>query len=232
LPSIKIVSYNIRRAVDIYGRKDLEQVVKVLKAINADIVALQEVEMVPGIGSQSKQAHTLAKILNMNYAYEPVHRLKFGSVGNAILSRYPILNEVHHTLPDSREERGCLQTEIDIAGTSISFFNMHLGLSQVSRYRHLKYIILPIMQASFIPPILAGDMNATPRMREMRMLTEHLQDTFCHNSGIQEHTYPADCPRVRIDYIFIDDKSTCTGFRIIKAEASDHLPVMATIDIR
>ncbi len=228
---IKVASYNIRRAIGIDGRKDLKQVQQVLDEIAADIIALQEVEMVPGMSGVSRQAHVLAGLLKMNYAYGPVHRLKFGSVGNATLSKYPIVKEIKHILPDSRDERGCLQTEIDLAGTRFSIFNMHLGLNQVSRYRHLKYIILPIMQASSIPTILAGDLNATPTMREMRMLSEYLHDTFAHNSELHGNTYPSDAPRVRIDYIFIDDRSKCSCFRIIKSEVSDHLPVTAIIKI-
>ncbi len=231
MPVIKVASYNIRRAVGIDGRKDLNQIQQVLREIAADIIALQEVEMVPGVAGVSRQAHALAGLLGMNYAYGPVHRLKFGSVGNAILSKYPIVKETKHILPDSRDERGCLQADIDAQGAHFSIFNMHLGLNQVSRYRHLKYIILPIMQDSSIPTILAGDMNATPLMREMRMLSEYLHDTFQHNSGIHGNTYPSDSPRVRIDYIFIDDKSRCSSFRIFKSEASDHLPVTAAIKI-
>lgn len=228
---IKVASYNIRRAVGIEGRKDLNQIQRVLSEIGADIIALQEVEMVPGVPGVSRQAHALAGVLSMNYAFAPVHRLKFGSVGNAILSKYPIIKETPHILPDSRDERGCLQADIDADGVRFSIFNMHLGLNQVSRYRHLKYIILPIMQASAIPAILAGDMNATPSMREIRMLSEYLHDTFHHNSGLHGNTFPSDSPRVRIDYIFIDDKSKCSSFRIFKSEASDHLPVKATIQI-
>ncbi len=231
MPVIKVASYNIRRAVGIEGRKDLKQIQQVLSDIGADIIALQEVEMVPGVGGVSRQAHALAGFLKMNYAFGPVHHLKFGSVGNAILSRYPILKETKHILPDSRDERGCLQADINADGTHFSIFNMHLGLNQVSRYRHLKYIILPIMQDSSIPTILAGDMNATPSMREMRMLSDYLHDTFQHNSGILGNTYPSDAPRVRIDYIFIDDKSRCFSFHVIKSEASDHLPVTAAIRI-
>jgi len=231
LAVIKVASYNIRRAIGIDGKKDLKQVQQVLNEIDADVLALQEVEMVPGVVGVSRQAHALAGLLKMNYAFGPVHRLKFGSVGNAILSKYPIVKDIKHILPDPRDERGCLQTEIDAGGIHFSIFNMHLGLNQVSRYRHLKYIILPIMQASSIPTILAGDMNATPAMREMRMLSEYLHDTFQHNSGLHGNTYPSDAPRVRIDYIFTDDKSRCSSFRIIKSEASDHLPVTATIKI-
>jgi len=231
LPVIKVASYNIRRAVGIEGRKDLKQIHQVLLEINADIIALQEVEMLPGVAGTARQAHALAGWLNMHYAYGPVHRLKFGSVGNAVLSRHPIVRNFKHLLPDSRDERACLQCDIMAAGTPLSIFNVHLGLNQVSRYRHLKYIILPIMQDYSFPAVLTGDLNAAPSMREIRMLGEYLHDTFEHNTGILGNTYPSDAPRVRIDYIFTNEMSRCSSFHITKSQASDHLPVSAVISI-
>ncbi len=231
MPVIKVSSYNIRRAIGIDGVKDIKQVYQVLNEIKADIIALQEVEMVPGVVGVSRQAHALAALLDMNYVYAPVHRLKFGSVGNALLSRYPILKETRHLLPDSRDERVCLQTDIDLAGAVLSIFNVHLGLNQVSRYRHLKYLLLPIMQDSNFPTILTGDFNATPSMREMRMLGNYVNDSFQYNSGFYCNTYPSDAPRVRIDYIFTDDKCRCFDFCIFASQASDHLPICASITV-
>jgi endonuclease/exonuclease/phosphatase family metal-dependent hydrolase len=228
---IKVCSYNIRRAIGIEGKKDLKQIYQVLNEINADVIALQEVEMVPGVVGISRQAHALADLLSMNYVYTTVHRLRFGSVGNAVLSRYPILKESKHLLPDSRDERICLQVDINAAGVGLSIFNVHLCLNQVSRYRHLKYLLLPIIQESEFPIILAGDFNATPSMREIRMLGTYLHDTFQHNSGLYGSTYPSDAPRVRIDYIYTDDKARCFDFAIFKSQASDHLPICASITI-
>lgn len=225
---IKVASYNIRRALGMNDKKDLQAVYRVIREIEPDIIALQEVEMQPGKLTK-RQAHELAALLQMDYVYQPVHRLTFGSVGNAVLSRYPILNHTKHILPDSRDERGCLQANIKLNDTTVNIFNMHLGLNQVSRYRHLKYIILPLIQATASPSILLGDLNATPRMREIHMLSGFLHDTFLHNSGLIGNTFPSDTPRVRIDYIFINHHCECLGFRIIKAAASDHLPVTAIV---
>lgn len=231
MTSFKMVTYNIRRGKNVENCKGLEDTFQTLQKINADIIALQEVEMMPGVGNQSRQAQILARKLGMQFVYGAVHRLKFGSVGNAVLARYNLINDINHILPDSREPRGCLQVDINVNGSIIRLFNTHLGLSQISRFRHLKYIILPMMQTSSFPCILAGDMNAAPRMREMQMLSYYLHDTFLHNSGMIGHTYPSDYPRARIDYIFLDERSKCEGLSIIKSNASDHLPVTACISI-
>lgn len=49
MPVIKVCSYNIRRAIGIDGKKDLKNIHQVLVEINPDVIALQEVEMVPGV---------------------------------------------------------------------------------------------------------------------------------------------------------------------------------------
>lgn len=231
MTSFKLVTYNIHRGKNMENCKSLEGTCETLKKINADVIALQEVEMMPGVGSQSRQAQILAGKLGMEFVYGPVHPLKFGSVGNAVLARYRLTNHINHVLPDSREPRGCLQVDININGTMIRLFNAHLGLSQISRFRHLKYIILPIMQASSFPSILAGDMNAAPRMREIQMISYYLHDTFLNNSGMIGNTFPSDYPRARIDYIFLDQRWQCEGFNIIKSVASDHLPAAAHISV-
>lgn len=231
MTSFKLVTYNIRRGISMENCKNLEGICQTLQRINADIVALQEVEMMPGVGNQSRQAQILARKLGMEYVYGAVHHQKFGSVGNAVLARYSLTNDINHILPDSREPRGCLQVDININGSMIRLFNTHLGLSQISRFRHLKYILLPMMQTSSIPPILAGDMNAAPRMREIQMISYYLHDTFQHNSGTIGYTYPSDYPRARIDYIFLDERSRCKGLSIFKSNASDHLPVTAILSV-
>lgn len=231
MPVIKVCSYNIRRAIGTDGKKDLKKIHQVLNEIDADLITLQEVEMVPGVVGVSRQAHALAGLLDMNYVYVPVHRLKFGSVGNAVLSRYPILKETRHMLPDSRDERVCLQVDVNVTGVGLSIFNVHLCLNQVSRYRHLKYLLLPIIQECVFPAILSGDFNATSSMREIRMLNTYLHDTFEQNSGLYGNTYPSDAPRVRIDYIYTDEKARCFDFNIFKSQASDHLPICASITI-
>ncbi len=229
--SFKLVTYNIHRGKNVENCKSLEGTCETLQKINADVIALQEVEMMPGVGSQSRQAQILAGKLGMEFVYGAVHPLKFGSVGNAVLSRYSLTNQINHILPDSRDPRGCLQVDINIKGTMIRLFNTHLGLSQISRYRHLKYIILPMMQSSSLPSILAGDMNAAPRMREIQMISYYLYDTFLHNSGMIGNTFPSDYPRARIDYIFLDQRWRCDESSIIRSTASDHLPVTAHISV-
>lgn len=231
MPNIKIASYNIHHGIDINGKVNLEAILEVLQQIDADIVALQEVDMLRPQTQLQKQADRLAKQLSMSYVYGAVRRYKPGSYGNAILSRYPITSSKNHLLEESADYRCCLQADLDIDGTVLSIFNTHLGLKQPVRYKHLKETILPLILPLKHPAVLAGDFNAPDSRPEVKMLSAFLLDTFTCNSGPLIYTYPAGNPSARIDYIFINRKCIPFDYYIVDSAASDHLPVVAEIGI-
>lgn len=226
---IRVVTYNIHECVDSNHHKHPPGIAETLRQAQADIIALQEVQMVRRLSRQSMQAAYLARSLHMHYAYGPVTYSSTGSSGNAILSRYPITGEVNHMLPNSRDKRCCLQVDVQVDTRKLTFLNVHLGLNQVERFRHLKYTVLPLTNALINPFILAGDFNAIPERPEIKLLSG-LVDTFVFNSGPILHSFPASAPKARIDYIFADPTLQTAESFIMESNASDHLPVVATIN--
>src|SRR5499426_4143552 len=87
----RIVTYNVHKCVGVDRRLNPTRIVSVLKEINADIVALQEVLCVQGRDSQSDQAHFIARELGFNYCMGHNRILKEGIYGNLVLSRFPLL---------------------------------------------------------------------------------------------------------------------------------------------
>lgn len=227
---LRMVTYNIHGAVDCDNKKRPAGIADTLRQAEADIIALQEVQMLRRLNRQSMQAAYLAKSLKMYYAYGPVTHSPTGSSGNAILSRYPITRKVNHMLPNSRDKRCCLQVDLHLHDCRLTFLNLHLGLNQVERFRHLKYYILPLINSLVNPYVLAGDFNAVPEHPEIKLLNT-LVDTFLFNSGPILYSFPAVRPEARIDYIFVRPSLPVAEAYIMESTASDHLPVVSTIEI-
>ena len=216
------------------GQFDLKRTASVLTALNPDVVLLQEVDCRRPQTRMSHQPAFLAKTLNMDFAYGAVKHYRPGSYGNAILSRYPILNYKNHILPPGEgDERCCLEAEIGGPQCRFRVFNLHLGLKAAVRCRHLQDIILPRVTAVSSPVLLGGDFNARPESSEISLVKDCLQDSFQANSGECIYTFPSDQPRARIDYIFLNNCWELSHCKIIPdTPASDHLPLVCKVTIQ
>ncbi len=227
---IKVITFNIHHATNMFNEPSLKMILRLLEICQADIINLQEVDYLrPNTGNQN-QAFILANHLGMRYVYGPVKIYARGSYGNAILSRYPILEHTNIIL-ETKDVRCALKTDILINDQTITIFNTHLGLSQPKRYEQLKEIILPDILNLKNPALLAGDFNAPTDRPEIKMLKTYLTDTFIKNSGVIDYTFPAHQPKARIDYIFVNHYISPIDYYIMDTDTSDHLPVITKLEI-
>src|SRR5699024_661614 len=133
---IKFMTYNIRHGAPIHKPDDdiqLEQLAKVIKSENPDIVALQEVDSVTK-RAPLDEARELGELTGMHYAYFKAIDYQGGKYGVGILSRYPILKKQQQqlALPDpSGEPRtvGVITIE-PVKGVKINFATTHLDLKK------------------------------------------------------------------------------------------------------
>jgi endonuclease/exonuclease/phosphatase family metal-dependent hydrolase len=157
-------------------------IIENLSAINADILALQEVWE----DDSRSQARELAAALGCS---EPVYaanleRDGFRS-GNAILSRWPIARAEVRELPrqganeaidDEGEERLCVFAEVTGPRGPIQMFCAHLSWSEdhsAIRQEQVAEICRFVRdkRPRQFPAVLCGDLNADPESDEIRMLT-------------------------------------------------------------
>jgi endonuclease/exonuclease/phosphatase family metal-dependent hydrolase len=160
----------------------LPVIIENLSAINADILALQEVWE----DDDRSQARELAAALGCS---EPVYaanleRDGFRS-GNAIMSRWPIARAEVRTLPrrgaydavdDEGEERLCVFAEVTGPRGPSEMFCAHLSWSDdhsAIRQEQVAEICRFVREKRPrpFPAVLCGDLNADPGSDEIRMLT-------------------------------------------------------------
>lgn len=236
------MSYNIAA-----GNGTLDSIAAVIRAANADIVALQEVDVRWSARSNFvDQARTLSERLGMQVRFAPIYDLPpIGPAtarrqyGVAILSRFPISAFTNHALtrhstvtpsaPPSPMP-GFLDATLDVGGTAVRVFNTHLDyradpsvrVQQVSE-------MLAIMGAATTPTLLFGDLNATPDAAELMALLSLLRDAWTISARDPGLTYPAKTPTKRIDYVLVSSHWQVINARVVNSTVSDHRPVVVEL---
>ena len=122
---IRIVTYNVHRCRGLDRRTRPERIADVLAAVDADIIALQEV-----IGSGTSgagHAELIGAYLGMGWVMASARELRRHQFGNVVLSRHPIREHAAHDLSWKSCEPRCSQrVAIDIGPGLLQVFNVHL----------------------------------------------------------------------------------------------------------
>ncbi|WP_223396048.1 endonuclease/exonuclease/phosphatase family protein [Nocardioides rotundus] len=238
---LQVMSYNMRHGEGVDGVLDLDRIAGEIRDSGAEVVALQEVDNNWGARSDyADQAKELADRLGWDYAYaanldlDPLPgETKRRQYGTAVLSRYPILSSRNHLLTNIEyperptEQRGLLETVVNVRGAHVSVLNTHLDHQRAEQRISQVREILAITDRISRPTVLMGDLNALPDTTEVRMLTPgRFVDAFAGRTDAD--TYPAEAPDRRIDYILGSNEVTFSGARLLTSQASDHLPLLAT----
>src|SRR5581483_8443871 len=87
---LSFATWNIHSAIGTDGRFDLERVASVLRELDPDVAALQEVGDFRGRTPHSEHAFELARALDRHVAFAPTLVRAGRRYGNAILARAPI----------------------------------------------------------------------------------------------------------------------------------------------
>jgi len=171
MTDVRIATYNVHRCRGMDRRINPSRIVDVLRDINADVIALQEVI---GAGLQGAgQAEEIGAGLGMGWVMNCVRTLRHHQFGNVVLSRYPI---VHHSQYDlswrTCEPRNCQRADLEIDGELLHIYNVHLGTAVLERRYQAKRL------ASFVhdrrvmgPKVILGDFNEWMRGLATKTLT-------------------------------------------------------------
>ena len=245
---LKILTYNIHRAIGVDRRFRPGRIVEILAHYDADIALLQEVDE----GAPRSRELDLARELGREAGYPHVAAgynvsLRKGRYGNAILSRWPFT--LHRNIDltiGTRKRRGCLYARVMLAGPrgdprELHLFNVHLGLSARERIRQVGMVALSpefIAVPKTAVCLVAGDFNDW-----RAQLVPIFQDVLNfgsadqHRSGFQSviRTYPSFSPTGALDKIYFRGPLRVVGARSgrlgVARVASDHLPVIAEFEL-
>lgn len=233
---VKVLTYNIHHGENMKGVLDLQGIANVILATNPDLVALQEVDSVTQRTAKTDQLKELASITGMYTYFAKAMNYGGGGYGTGILSRFPITSAVTVALPSLKkgaEPRAAGIITVKLPGDSLlKFASAHLDAEDQPDDRVAQAsALVEYFRETQTPVILAGDFNAIPAAKEILTFRQLFSDATMQMGP----TFPADSPRVKLDYIMVHPKSrwNVTGARIIEeAVASDHRPVLSELELK
>ena len=242
--SLRVMTYNIygARATSPANAADLDAIAEVIRRQNPDFVTLNEVDVFTNrTGKDVHQARDLAEKLGMEWHFSKAIDRDGGEYGDAVLSKYPILEKRSYRLPCAAEQPGedrslCV-IRVQIDGKDLYVASTHLD--------HLSGDASRLVQATEIRRIrdtelegdliLCGDLNAIPSSNVIATLTSFLTNT----GPIDQYTFPSDDPSRKIDYIMYApiEHFGVQNCQVVSrgdqqvggVDASDHRPVIADI---
>lgn len=231
---LTLVSYNIHSGIGTDGRFDLHRVGEVLREVDADIIALQEVGDFRHKTSREDQPEHLAELLGLHMAFGPNVVRNGRRYGNAILSRLPILKSKNYDLSVGRREpRGALRCDLDLGeGRQLHLFCLHLGLSIGERRAQEALLLSSDILRDAVrtdPVVVCGDFNTWGNGAMPSLVRKAIHDAALE-LGAPSRTYPTRLPLLRLDRIYVD--VTVKPLDIhphrtkLSAVASDHLPLV------
>ncbi len=235
--TIRVMTYNIHVGVGMDKKLDLERIAAVISNEHPDLVGLQEVDRGVKRTELRDEIAELAKLTGMEYAF--AHNLDYqgGQYGVAILSRFPIKKTDHRKYENLREaeRRGMIRAEIQLNGRLISFVTTHLDYQHADGRVFETQQLLEFLEPVKEPLIVVGDFNDEPTGEACKLMLAGFQDAWIGGKAKELGlSYPADKPTKRIDYIFTRraDRIRVKKAWLVPTLASDHLPVIADLELR
>ena len=235
--TLRVMTYNIHVGVGMDKKLDLQRIADVINRERPDLVGLQEVDRGVQRTEGKDEIAELAKLTRMDFSF--AHNLDYqgGQYGVAILSRYLIQQADHQKYENKRatERRGMLRVEVEIDGKKMHFVTTHLDYQYEDGRLFETEQLLRLLDGVQGSLIVAGDFNGEPAGSAYKLMLTKFDDAWLQSkakgAGL---TFPADKPEKRIDYIFYrrSDRVRVKKAWVVETLASDHLPVMAEIEVR
>jgi endonuclease/exonuclease/phosphatase family metal-dependent hydrolase len=239
METIRIATYNIHKCVGIDRRYAPERIVEVLREIDADAVAMQEVLCHSKNHRRDHQAEYIAEELGMDYRLGENRKIRGGDYGNVVLSRLPIKDATNYDISVHKyEPRGCLRTEIAVNGTSLHFVNIHMGTSYFERRKQVHRVLAShvLDHPEFIGKrIVAGDFNEWTSGLTTRLFKENFRSVDARLHLGTSRTFPGVFPVLHLDHVYFDETFRLRSAFLHRSRtslvASDHLPIVAEFEV-
>jgi endonuclease/exonuclease/phosphatase family metal-dependent hydrolase len=232
---LRVMTYNIHVGVGMDKRMDLQRIADVINQEHPDLVGLQEVDRGVKRTQGVDEIAELARLTQMEFAF--AHNLDYqgGQYGVAILSRFPILKTDHRMYLNKREaeRRGMLRIEVASGGQRFSFATTHLDYQYEDGRIFEAGQLLDFLGVEKGSLILVGDFNVDPTGDSYKLVAAYFRDAWLETNKKEKGlSYPADHPAKRIDYIFYRAGPQAKKAWTVDTQASDHIPVVADLEIR
>lgn len=230
---LRVVTYNVGLAFDLEGRLNLDEVATTLDALAPDVVSLQEVPRGHLPSGGVDMVGWLQRRLGMPHVvFQPA--APDALHGNAVLSRHPLGRVDEHVFErvGTSLPRGAVAVEVLLDGREpLVVVGAHLPPGGTLPVRAARVEGILGLWDRRPRTVIAADLNSQPG--------SDILDRFA-NAGFASawdpaegpgHTFPADAPRARIDWVLHTPDLVVTDAVVGDSLASDHRPLLAVIEM-
>ena len=234
--TLRVVTYNIHRCRGLDGRTNPSRIADVIRSIDADVVALQEV--ICAGPSTPGHAEELGALLGMGWVMAPARHLRGCLFGNVVLSRLPIRHHAQYDLSwRTCEPRCCQRVDIGIGNDTLHLYNVHLGTALLER-RHQAGRLSAILhdRRVGVPKVVLGDFNEWMKGLATETLSTRLKSIDLRRHLRRRRTYPGVFPVLHLDHIYYEGTVEVVKLELPRTRlslmASDHLPLVAELKVQ
>jgi len=221
---LRIATWNIQAAL----AAPVDAIAAELRAMHADVVALQEVDVMTRRGGFVDAPAELARALGFHFAFAASIKWDEGDYGLAVLSRWPLTDVRRHRLSiiGRAEPRIVLDATVCVHGRPLRLFNHHADRRVASRgagFKEFTNIVRPHVGLGIL---VLGDFNEYPDgPGVLGLMSAGLVDVGAHGNA---HT----TDNGRIDYVLTDRllarRASTAG--VWPTDKSDHDAVLVRLD--
>jgi endonuclease/exonuclease/phosphatase family metal-dependent hydrolase len=236
---LRVVTYNIHKCRGLDRRISPARILSVLKELDADILCLQEVVNAPGTHLYDQAGEIERALPEYIHRFGANRPLRGGTYGNLTLSRLPIRSWHNHDLTSRREERGVLQTDIELGTQLLHVFNVHLGTGFNERRRQARILLGEKILANpqlTDPRLVVGDLNEWTRGLTTHLLRETFHTFSPRHTLRLPATFPGLLPLVTLDHCYYEAPLELIESHLVRTPtalvASDHLPLIADFHLQ
>ncbi|OZI59700.1 endonuclease/exonuclease/phosphatase family protein [Bordetella genomosp. 11] len=244
--ALKILTVNAHKGFTFFNRKFiLPELRDAVRAVAPDLVFLQEVLGAHEIHAarfkgwpETSQYEFLADSIWNDFAYGRNAVYPHGHHGNAVLSKFPIVQYDNMDVSvGHHEKRGLLHCVIQPPDREnrLHAICVHLGLQEAHRQKQLDLLCGHIEHQipDGEPVVIAGDFNDW-RLRAHGKLSRcaGLKEIFVATQGVAARTFPARWPLLRLDRIYVRNMARFRPLALATrpwTHLSDHAPLAAEV---
>lgn len=247
MTKLKVMTWNV-----LYNEK-ADNILALVREINPDILCCQEITTDSHINPNRNVPAEIAKIVGGDYKYlEVLPSLdnRPASMGNAIISRLPIVKSRSvlvqkggKDISYSTQTRGYIEVSVKIEENTFIIGTTHLsyvdGFVETKARTKEADKLLDFIKNNDKDFMIMGDFNSAPDSSTVKKMEarfkavgpDYSELTFT-TKPFQHDAFRVDGLEWRLDYIFATSNINVLSSKIIKTKYSDHLPILAEIEIR
>ncbi len=239
---LRVLSYNIHKCIGGVDRRyEPERIAEVIRNLEPDVLLLQEVDHNVPRSNRDRQVDLIGELTGMRYRtwFPNVAIRGGGEYGNAILSRYPLIESTNIDLSIRFKKprsvlHGVIRVRHDEIDRTVHVYNMHLGLARFERRIQLRKFVDSHPFATLhhdTPVVVGGDLNDV-----YGRLGEILRPSGFRGVERRPLTFPAWGPLRPLDAIFV--RGALDFVKLSRCEtdlarrASDHRPLVAEVRLQ